>query len=59
MNTDDNEKRLAQSAMMTPNQRLEAQRHAEMYNEKQYYGPYPSGNRHERRKARKLNRVKR
>lgn len=57
MNTDAHEKSLAQSAMMTPQQRLEAQRHAETHNEKQLYCAYPSGNRHERRKAKKLNRL--
>jgi hypothetical protein len=76
MNTDFNERILAQEAMRTPEQRmtmlelLERQKHGTTaerrtamteqarLEEKQRYGPHPSGNRHERRKAAKLMRGK-
>lgn len=66
MNTDMDEKLLAQLAIETAqnrqrrtpdNQATPAEKTAALRDyEKQLYGPYPDGNRHERRRAAKLNR---
>lgn len=50
MNTDGIEKLLAQQAMTTPEQKQRALEEEE----KRLFGPYPSGNRHERRAALKV-----
>lgn len=66
MNTDANEKALALQAMRTAKQRAQEwsaetdPSHSRTpLPEKALYGPYPSGNRHERRRAAKLMRTKR
>jgi hypothetical protein len=50
VNTDANEKELAQLAMLTP----EEKQRIRDEEEKRLFGPYPATNRHERRKAAKL-----
>ncbi len=61
MNTDGNEKDLARKAMQEPGAwgaETDPHHARTPLQEKLLYGPYPSGNRHERRKAKKLMRLK-